>query len=314
MISQSLAVVANQRDPESIEIAKYYIEKNSLSDQQLYLVDIDPSKASLSAKSFKKVRAKLESQISDSYQFYLFVWPKPYKVDCMSITSAFAFGFDKKYCSIKNCSNTAESPYFNSKSKKPFQDFKMRPSMLLAYDDLKQAKALIDRGVLAKQQNKTGKAYLVSTSDRNRNVRSLLYELIHKKLQNFYPVEIVEANSIKNKKDVMFYFTGLKEVPHIQTNTFLPGAIADHLTSTGGVLFGGKQMSVLEWIDAGVSGSYGTVTEPCNFPQKFPNPYIVIGRYLTGETLIESYWKSVKSPGEGLFVGDPLVNPFKRAN
>ena len=50
--------------------------------------------------------------------------------------------------------------------------------------------------------------------------------------------------------------------------------------------------------------------EPCNFPQKFPNPKIAIKRYTQGESVIEAYWKSVAWPGEGLFVGEPLSTPF----
>ena len=70
-------------------------------------------------------------------------------------------------------------------------------------------------------------------------------------------------------------------------------------------------MSALRWLEAGATGSFGTVVEPCNLPQKFPNPAIVAGRYLRGETLIESYWKSVAMPGQGIFVGEPLSAPFR---
>jgi len=70
-------------------------------------------------------------------------------------------------------------------------------------------------------------------------------------------------------------------------------------------------MSILNWIDAGVTGSYGTVVEPCSYVQKFPDPRIVMQKYLSGSSLIEAYWKSVKMPGQGLFVGEPLAAPFK---
>ncbi len=108
----------------------------------------------------------------------------------------------------------------------------------------------------------------------------------------------------------MFYFTGLKKVRDLATNQFLPGAIADHLTSSGGELTGSSQMSSLRWLQAGAAGSYGAVVEPCAFVQKFPRPDIVINRYLNGETLIESYWKSVQMPGQGVFIGEPLATPF----
>jgi uncharacterized protein (TIGR03790 family) len=69
-------------------------------------------------------------------------------------------------------------------------------------------------------------------------------------------------------------------------------------------------MSILRWLDAGATASYGSVVEPCAFPQKFPNPGIVIDRYTRGESLIEAYWKSVQWPGQGVFVGEPLATPY----
>ena len=35
-----------------------------------------------------------------------------------------------------------------------------------------------------------------------------------------------------------------------------------------------------------------------------------MAHYLSGETLIEAYWKSVLMPGQGLFIGEPLARPF----
>jgi hypothetical protein len=69
-------------------------------------------------------------------------------------------------------------------------------------------------------------------------------------------------------------------------------------------------MSSLRWLEAGATGSYGTVVEPCNFTTKFPNPALLLRHYLAGETLIESYWKSVAMPGQGIFIGEPLARPY----
>jgi len=110
----------------------------------------------------------------------------------------------------------------------------------------------------------------------------------------------------------MFYFTGRQRVAGLETLRFRPGAIADHLTSSGGVLIGSAQMSSLAWLDAGATASYGTVVEPCAFPQKFPQPVIVMRRYLAGETLIEAYCKSVASPSQGVFIGEPLARISRR--
>ena len=109
----------------------------------------------------------------------------------------------------------------------------------------------------------------------------------------------------------MFEFTGVARVAAMASNRFLDGAIADHLTSFGGVLLsGGGQTTALEWLEAGATGSYGTSSEPCNFRAKFPEVGVVMAHYLAGETLVEAYWKSVLMPGQGVFVGDPLARPF----
>lgn len=227
----------------------------------------------------------------------------------MAITSAFAFGFDPAYCA-SSCKPTQPSPYFNSSVARPFDVYKIRPTMSLAAASVAEAKQLIDRGVASDGSNPAGTAYLVSTTDKNRNVRAAGYAALRTQMQAILPVEIVEGNALENKSDMMFYFTGLTRVPAIERKTFLPGAIGDHLTSAGGELFGGSQMSSLAWLKAGATGSYGAVVEPCNFPANFPVPGVVMAYYLQGETLIEAYWKSVQMPGQGLFIGEPLARPF----
>ena len=54
------------------------------------------------------------------------------------------------------------------------------------------------------------------------------------------------------------------------------------------------------------------VSEPCNHPQKFPHPQLLLLHYLQGSTAIEAYWKSVAWPSQGLFVGEPLAAPYAR--
>ena len=188
--------------------------------------------------------------------------------------------------------------------------------MAIAATQLHHATALINRGALAKHQHRPSTAYLLSTNDQYRNVRSFLYPQIQALLlpfaqQNKVSIQILESNGLRDRKDVMFYFTGSKAVQGIDSNHFRPGAMADHLTSYGGMLTDSSQMSSLRWLEAGATGSYGTVIEPCNFQQKFPHPGIAMGNYLQGDTLIEAYWKSVAWPGQGIFIGDPLAQPFR---
>jgi uncharacterized protein (TIGR03790 family) len=230
-------------------------------------------------------------------------------VDCLSVTTAFGFGFDPAFCA-EGCRRTRASPYFDSPSTTPFRDWGMRPAMLLAGASVAEAKAMIDRGVAADSSFPSGTAYLLSTSDRARNTRAARYGLATA-LDVPVRVRRIDADALRDRQDVLFYFTGAATVAGLDTLHFLPGAIADHLTSTGGVLTGQDQMSVLRWLEAGATASYGAVVEPCNFPSKFPQPAVVIARYTRGETAIEAYWKSVAWPGQGVFVGEPLAAPFR---
>lgn len=311
---RQLGVIVNTRDPLSVEIGRYYAAERGISFQNVIKVGFAPGRAVLPAKEFGALKAWVEEQALPHIQAYALTWAVPYRVECMSITSAFAFGFDPAYCA-DDCSPTRPSPYFNSRARFPYAQLKMRPTMAIAATSFEEAKALIDRGVWADGMLPEGTAYLLSTTDGARNVRSIQYPMVEAVLkgQSRVRAKIVNGDELRDTKDVLFYFTGRSRVEGLETLGFLPGAIADHLTSFGGVLDGQGQMSALRWLEAGATGSYGAVVEPCNLPQKFPHPAIAIGNYLRGDTLIEAYWKSVAMPGQGIFIGEPLAAPFRRA-
>jgi uncharacterized protein (TIGR03790 family) len=309
LAADQLGVIVNDDDPDSVAIAAYYREMRGIPAANLIHVRFKPGRSTLTREEFIKLKHRVDGKTPKNVQAYALTWAQPYRVDCMSITSAFAFGFDPAYCA-STCVPTQPSPYFNSSAARPHAAYRIRPTMSLAAASVAEAKQLIDRGVASDGSNPAGTAYLVSTHDKARNVRAAGYDALRTQMQHIIPTEIVEANALENRSNVMFYFTGLTHVPSLDSNSFLPGAIGDHLTSAGGDLFGGSQMSSLRWLQSGATGSYGAVVEPCNFPAKFPVPAIVMVHYLQGETLIEAYWKSVQMPGQGLFIGEPLARPF----
>ena len=309
--AQNLGVVVNEQDPLSVQIGKYYQTQRNIPAENIISVDFEPGGEELSQSEFASLRRRIYRQSSDEIQGYALTWAAPYRVDCMSITSAIALGFDKKYCA-NGCEPTAPNPYFNRDSTRPYGDYEVRPTMMLAATNFIEAKALIDRGVKSDETFPEETAYLLETSDTGRSTRADKFLLIQQFLSNRFRVEFLQQDSITNRDDVMFYFTGLPSIPKLNTLEFLPGAIADHLTSFGGQLTNGKsgQMSSLRWLEAGATGSYGTVVEPCNFTAKFPEPGLVMDAYLKGATLMESYWQSVLWPGQGVFIGEPLARPF----
>lgn len=306
---RDLAIVVNTADPLSVKIADYYQKRRRIPDRNRIEIQLPRHKTSLTPQAFRKIQRQVQRQTPYAVQAYALTWAAPYRVGCMSITSAFALGFDEKYCS-EGCEATAASPYFDQRSSKPYEDFGLRPTMAIAATTFPNAKALIDRGIRSDYDRPRGTAYLLSTSDAARNTRAGLFPQVFGVAEDF-AVETRQADRLQGRRDVMFYFTGSTHVADLHDNRFLPGAIADHLTSFGGMLTDSPQMSSLRWLEAGATGSYGTVVEPCNFPQKFPHPAVLLRHYRRGDTLIEAYWKSVAWPGQGIFIGEPLAKPFR---
>lgn len=307
--AQDLAVVINEADPASVETGEYYASRRGIAPERVIRVSFPPGRAVMALEDFEHVQQVLRDTVPPQVQAYALAWTLPYRVDCMSVTSAFAFGHDRAYCAT-GCQVTKSSPYFDSASNAPHQDHGLRPAMLLAGNGVADVKALIDRGLRSDNQWPAGTGYLLNTTDKRRNVRAETYNQARRKLIGGYRVERVDADALEDKNDVMFLFTGVQHVKGLRSNRYLDGAVADHLTSLGGMLTDSPQTSALEWLTAGATGSYGNTVEPCNYLAKFPDVAVVMGRYLGGETLIEAYWKSVRMPGQGVFIGDPLARPF----
>jgi uncharacterized protein (TIGR03790 family) len=311
LTAAQLAIVINTADPLSVAIGDYYARRRRIPKLNVIRVSFSPLRDELPDDEFAKIRASVESRAAAQVQAYALTWARPYRVGCMSITSAFAFGVDARYCA-SSCKLTQQSPYFNSTTSKPRDDLRIRPTMSIAALDFTDAKALIDRGVRSDGTEPHGTAYLVETADKARNVRALEYGNLDPATKQRLNIQILHDADAHDRNDVLFYFIGAAAVPALTSNRFLPGAIADHLTSFGGMLTGASgQMSSLLWLDAGATGSYGNVVEPCNFLGKFPHVGVLMAHYLAGETLIEAYWKSVAMPGQGLFIGEPLAAPFR---
>ncbi|MGD0958489.1 MAG: TIGR03790 family protein [Methylomonas sp.] len=307
--AKDLAVIVNDADQLSLKIGAYYQQQRSIPANQIIHIRFMPNQAILSEHEFQQLKLQVDEQTPPHVQAFLLTWLMPFRVECMSITTAFAAGFDQAFCA-NGCSETRKSPYYASETDKPFSVYKWRPTMAISGGNFNEAKKFIDNGIAADYSHPQGTAYLLKTSDATRSSRAQIFPEIAEKFENFWSVKYLEQDFIAGRKDVMFYFTGLTNIPHLAENRYLPGAIADHLTSSGGVMSGSDQMNILEWLKAGVTGSYGSVIEPCNFPAKFPNPSLVLYFYLRGNSLIEAYWKSVSEPGQGIFIGEPLAKPF----
>jgi uncharacterized protein (TIGR03790 family) len=322
-----LAVLIAEGDPTSEAIGRAYQAARGIPDAHMIRVTVPGvgSADTITSAAFATLKSSADAKLPATAQATLVTWTRPSRVvgpTCsMGITSALAWGYDARFCG--GCAATARSAYYNSDSARPFADLGLRPSMMLGASTVAAAQTLINRGVAADgvlvRGGQTGQAWLVRTSDAARSVRFNDMLLLSQQQVPGLQMRYVDnaaglaSNTVSGQNDIMLYQTGLATVADITSNRYLPGAVADHLTSTSGVLGAvGGQMPITDWLAAGATGSYGTVEEPCNIVDKFPQSTVLIQRYVKGETLIEAYWKSVAMPGQGLFVGEPLARPWGR--
>ena len=315
LTAADIGLVINTADPYSVAVGAFYIRARGLKESQVLRLDL-PMKPTLLPPEFKVLEAAIERFFGPRTQAVALAWVEPYAVNCNSITGALALGYDADLCA-KTCDPSRRSPYFETATSRPFTDLRLRPSMLLAAKDVASARAMIERGVasdrtLGWRGAPPAKVYFVNTPDRLRSVRSALFPPAGIVVRAGLDVRVEATAAIENADRVVLYQTGAVRVDKLETIRWLPGALADHLTSVGGQLSGSAQMSAIEWISSGATASYGTVSEPCNHLQKFPHPQVLLLNYAQGSTAIEAYWKSVAWPQQGVFIGEPLAAPFAR--
>jgi uncharacterized protein (TIGR03790 family) len=332
--ASELAVLINDNDPQSVEIANYYQRVRNIPSHNMIHLNFDQNKIypgftvnqGIDPSDFAVLKAQVDAAVGPEIQAFVISWSRPFRIARFnyystnySITSAFTYGIDADHLTSNNCGATPVNPYYDSRSTKPYTDFGIRPSMMLAGVSATSVRATIDKGLEADRNFPKGNGWFVKTAD---NVRSTpRYQDFQTTVQNWNRPEALSMtyfdhlanggrSEIKNTSNILFYETGLANVASINTNKYVPGALADHLTSSGGDLFGTEQMSALRWLEAGVTASYGTVTEPCAHAEKFPAASVLVKHYFLGNTALEAYTKSVRQPSQGVFVGDPLARPF----
>src|SRR5581483_352096 len=168
---EQLGVLANTNDAVSMAVADRYMSARHIPPGNR--VDLTfPTGAVLSAADFTAAKAVVDARLDGGIQALALAWTNPYRVDCMSVTSAFALGFDAgAYCSTQGspCAATAPVPTFDAQSHAPFTDFGIRPVMMLATAD--GGTAFVDRGLASDGTNPPGDGWFFRTTDSARSVR-----------------------------------------------------------------------------------------------------------------------------------------------
>ena len=157
-----------------------------------------------------------------------------------------------------------------------------------------------------------GTIYFMTNDNVRSEIRDWMFPAVVAQLSKLgVRGEIIAGTLPAGKTDVLGLMTGTSNFDwDAARSVILPGAICEHLTSTGGVLREtGHQTPLTDFIRAGAAGASGAVTEPYAIPEKFPSAHIHV-HYARGCSLAESFYQSVAGPYQLLIVGDPLCRPW----
>lgn len=177
----------------------------------------------------------------------------------------------------------------------------------------KQALAQLQRTVTADGTNPFGTFFFTDTSDVRTRTRKPNFDAAVKRLKAMgYEATVVKDKMPKDSRQVLGATVGSPSFSWLASGSrFVPGAIADNLTSFGGRMHAQSQTKLTEFLAFGAAGASGTVIEPYALQAKFPHPMIHV-HYAKGCTLAEAFYQSVHGPMQLLIVGDALCRPFGR--
>ncbi len=338
----NVAVVVNQNSTNSVELGNYYCEQRGVPPQNVLRLNWSGDKTTWTMSDFDTVlRLPLTSmlasrQLTNQIEVVLLSMDLPYRVTLATgspetsgvngTTAALFYGFKPDGCitcpaGLPSCHLAPASINLYAGSEGVFRSTPPLGAtsnswlvMMITASNLAQAKQIVNNGVSGDGTFPTQKVFLAKTTDVDRNVRYLAFDnaVFDTQLHQNYSVQRTNSNAAFNLGAMLGYQTGLYNYS-VAPASFVPGAMADNLTSYGGALFepNGAQAYLWNVLLVGAAASYGTVVEPCAYPAKFPSSqnYFYQAR---GFSIAECYYQSLTNPYQGILVGEPLAAPFAR--
>ena len=327
----NVIVVVNQNSTNSLQLGNAYCEQRGVPPQNVLrmtgwttVIDIW-SRTDFENYLRDPLLAMLASRgLTNQAVYVLLSMDIPFTVSdngsYNSTTSALFYGFKPNTGPLGSCSLPNASSNSYAFTEMPFREALPDTAttnsflaMMLTDNTLAGAELVLSRAVASDSTFPTQAVYLAKTTDAARNVRFVEFDNAILASGVRGDAALIRTNTDSTASTNLFGLqTGLPNLS-LPANAFVPGAMGDSLTSYGGIIFGNTsgQTTLLAFLEAGAAGSYGTITEPCNYTQKFPDPrnYFYQCR---GFSLAEAYYQSIQNPHQGLLVGEPLSAPFAR--
>ncbi len=332
----NVAVVVNQNSTNSVQLGNYYCEKRGVPPQHLIRINWTGSNITWTRAEFEMIlRSSLTNALNsraltNQIDFVVLCMDIPYRVtnatmnvanNVNATTAALFYGFkDNPADPMAACSLASGTTnlYAGSES-----SFRQTPpisagcnsclTFMLTATNLNKAKALVDLGVVSDASFPTQKVFLTKSYDVVRNLRYAQADnaVLNTRLRGNYDVTRTNTYFDFGLGQMLGFQNGVQQFN--MYGSYVPGAMADNLTSFSGYLFEAVgHTTAMDFINKGATASYGTIIEPCAYPDKFPvaQNYFFQSR---GFSIGECYYQSVTNPYQGIMVGEPLAAPFASA-
>jgi uncharacterized protein (TIGR03790 family) len=335
----NVIVVLNQNSTNSIQLANDYCEWRGVPPQNVLRLAnwaggaIEWSRTNFEAVLLNPLLAMISARgLTHQAECVLLSMDIPYRVasggSYNSTTAVLFYGFKSNStpplppgCLPASCSLPDASSNSYAFSELLFREARPNTAstnsflaMMLTDDTLAGAELILSRGVASDSTFPTQTVYLVRTTDVARSVRYIEFDNAMFDTRVWGGGSLVWTNTNSTAfTNLLGLMTGLATLS-LPANAFVPGAVGDSLTSYAGCIGPGDsagQTTLLAFLNAGAAGSYGTITEPCNYLEKFPDPLTYFYQQ-RGFCLAEAYYQSLRNPYQGLMVGEPLSAPFAR--
>lgn len=316
-------VIVNQASSNSCELGNYYCQQRGVPPQNVLFINWSGGNILWASNDFQSnlVTPLLQmlgtNQLTNQIQYVVLSMDIPFETTFGSInngtTSALFYGLrrgDGTDPSGLTNSYAASEAAFPQAMPVGAPGYSFLTTMITG-DSLAHAEQLVDQGVASDGTFPLQPVILAKSSDVLRNLRYQYFDnaIFNVNILGVSTILRTNTDSIQWPNGCLGYQTGLADFG-VPQGLFVPGSMADSLTSYGGQIFGNNsQSNLLAFIDAGAAGSYGTVSEPDDDTQKFPNPQVYFYQ-ARGFSLAESYYQSLNVPYLGLVVAEPLAAPF----
>ena len=336
----NVVVVVNQNSTNSVQLGNYYCEKRGVPPQNFLRItnstwtgsNVWWTRSEFETCLLNPLVSMLASRgLTNQVDYVLLSMDFPYQVKANSganygensTTSALFYGFKTNDCPACQWFGCTLPDYTLNLYAGSESIFRQTPPVaagsnswlatMLTSSNLAQAQAIIDHGLAGDGSFPTQTVWLAKSSDVFRNIRYLEFDntIFDARVSGDFSIVRTNIDPPIGLTNQLGYMNGHYQFT-IVSNAFVPGAMADSLTSYGGlILTPNDHTALLVFLNAGASGSYGTVVEPCHYLEKFPSPqdYFYQAR---GFSLAECYYQSLVNPYQGLIVGEPLAAPFAR--